>query len=214
MTDDEKRQRDLEEVRRKKARIDALLAEQEAAASSPAASSSSADLGAVADPPVVQRRGEGPSRFKAILALVAFIVLPILLAMVASTLSAYSGTDFSAARRTGQAQVLSCDRRGPVGLLQLGYWDDCTVKTRWNDGNTFTGKLGKRNLFTAADIGKTVEIGDNGRKRSGHVYSRPDKPEKPALRILATVVIVLDILPLLALIWAVVYAIRHVLRRK
>lgn len=197
MTDDAKRQQDLERIRRQRERLDAI-GEQ-------------LDATEPATPPEAGRR---PRRLRGVLVLLALVIGPILLAQVASTIGSYSGYDYADARRTGRATVVSCDRRGPVGVLQLGYWDDCTVDIRWDDGTSFRGKLGRPHLFRASEAGSTVEIGDNGRGRFSQKYSRPDFPPKPALRTLSTVLILIDVLPLVALLFAVWTGVKMLVTRR
>jgi hypothetical protein len=200
-TDDAKRQQDLDRIRRQRERLRAI----------------EEDLDAPASPAPPPDRASGtrrPRRLRGVLVVLVLIVVPILLAQLSATIGAHSGHDFADAKRTGKASVESCDRRGPISLTQLGYWDDCTVAIRWDNGTSFHGKLGRPQLFHASDVGKTVQIGDNGRTKFSHDYSRPDFPPRPGLRTLSTVIAVIDILPVLLLLYFLWTALKMLVRRR
>lgn len=104
----------------------------------------------------------------------------------------------------------SCERRGPIGLI-YGYWDDCTVSIKWNDGVPQYGRLGEPHLFNASEVGITVEIGDNGTSKNGPTYSRPTFPPRPALAAIGTILFIIGAIPGLMILWTLWHLLRNTL---
>jgi hypothetical protein len=129
-----------------------------------------------ADAVVDRRRGNG-------LRSAAFLAGVILLAAgllgTAVTLSRLAGSDFGDAERLGRAQVASCERRGPITNKGFGTWDSCTVRIVWDDGDTETATIGA--VFTSADEGTDVRVGDLGRWRTDRELARADAAHRPWL---------------------------------
>jgi hypothetical protein len=165
--------------------------------------------------PVVAARQPGKRRgwkFLAALLLVAFV-----LGELAITLQGYSVADFKEADRVGQATVLSCERRGPIGW-GFGYWDECTADITWEGGFLQRHTFDQRNFLHADEVGKTVTIGQGtGFRGGGTTYSRPGLPERPLIVAagvtLAVLAFILVLFLLAALLFAIRNAIRHLLRR-
>ena len=151
-------------------------------------------------------------KLRGALNLVGLVLAVVVVFQLAFTCTALNGHDFDDARRVGQATVESCDRRGPIGL-RLGYWDDCVVTVKWNDGVSQHGKLGKPHLFHAGEVGRTVEIGDNGTGRNGRTYSRPTFEPQPVLAAIGIVLFVIAAVPGLILLWLFWHLVRDLVGR-
>lgn len=148
-----------------------------------------------------------------------FVLATVVVLQTALTLTSLNGHDFADAKRHGQATVLSCERRGPVGMT-FGYWDDCLVSIRWDGGGYSPDRRRpeRPHLFHATDIGKTIEIGDNGRSRGGKIlYSRAGFPPQPVLLTLGIILFIAGAVPaflIVAAIWTTLKdAVRSGIRR-
>lgn len=157
---DEKIAKRLAEIRQREAALDRQ--EREAA-----------DNG---DPPPVRERGYVQS----FLFVVALLALAGGLLGVSVTLSRFAGEDMGDARREGQATVSSCIRQGPVTNKGFGYWESCEVEIAWDGGGVDRLTIGA--IFTSADIGKKVTVGDLGMHRSRQQLAREDASYRPWLR--------------------------------
>lgn len=98
---------------------------------------------------------------------------------MAVTLSRLAGDDFTDAQRRGRAEVTSCRRHGPVSNMGFGYWDSCTATITWDDGSTDRSTYGP--VFTTADIGTQVRVGDLGDYRTSKILARDDALYRPWL---------------------------------
>ena len=126
---------------------------------------------------VVDRRKGGAARSAAFLVLV--VVAAAALFGVAVTLTRMAGKDFGDAQRQGTAQVTSCVRHGPISNKGFGYWDSCTATITWDDGSTDRATVGA--VFTSADLGTDVRVGDLGDYRTSEQLARADAPHRPWL---------------------------------
>lgn len=183
---------DPDRMRRLRDRLEALEREE---AAEPVASASPAPQH---ESPV--RPGRTPGRLRGVLQLAGLLLAIVVTIQLGFTLTSLSGHDIKDAERIGQATVESCERRGPVGLI-YGYWDDCVVSITWNDGVPEYGRLEEPHLFRAADVGKAVEIGDNGTSRNGPTYSRETFPPRPLLATLGVVLFVIGAIAGLIVLW-------------
>jgi hypothetical protein len=139
-----------------------------------------------------------------------FLISVVLLAAgmlgVAVTFTRLAGKDIADAKRTGQAAVTSCDQRGPVSNRGFGYWDSCVATITWDDGQVSRATVG--GVFTKADVGNTVRVGDLGRYRTGDQLARADLTPRPWLAWLGYLIAVLAFLPAIIAI----FLIRELLR--
>ena len=159
-----------------------------------------------ADPgiPVVDRRQGGALRSG------GFLICVVLLAAgmlgVAVTFTRLAGKDIADAKRTGQAAVTSCDQRGPISNLGFGYWDSCVATITWDDGEVSRVTVGA--VFTRADVGNTVKVGDLGKYRTSNQLARADPAPRPWLAWIGYLVGILAFLPAIIAI----FLIRELLR--
>ncbi|RZU48480.1 hypothetical protein EV385_0196 [Krasilnikovia cinnamomea] len=195
---------DLERVRELQGRLEKLRRENEASPPRPAPEPQAASP--------VQPAGRRRGRLRSIAGLLALVLGIIVVLQIAATVATYNGNDFNDARRVGQAKVESCDRRGPVGAV-LGYWYECVLSITWNDGNVERGTVGGPRLVHADDVGKSIQIGDNGTSRNGREYSRPTLPPRPALGVLGVVLGLIAGIPALILLWSLWMLVRDSIAR-
>jgi Family of unknown function (DUF6346) len=154
----------LAEIRAEEAALDAEAAQRNAADTNPGAA-------------VVNRRKD--SRLRSAVFLIAVVALAAGLLGVAVTLTRLAGNDFTDAERLGRATVTSCIQHGPVTNKGFGYWDSCTATINWNDGDVDRLTVGA--VFTSADIGTQVRVGDLGNYRTSKELVRADAPHRPWL---------------------------------
>lgn len=161
---------------------------------------------AVTDPAaaVVSRREGSAARSAAFL--VGIVLLAAALIGTSITLVRMAGRNYGAAQRTGLAAVDSCTRHGPISNRGFGYWERCTATITWDDG-TVT-RLNADAVFSSADIGTDVRIGDAGQYRTSKKLAREDTPARPWLTWLGFAVGFLGVLPALV----AVIIIRQLLR--
>ncbi len=95
------------------------------------------------------------------------------------TLTRLAGDDIADATRTGQAQVTACRQHGPVSNKGFGYWDSCTATITWDGGDVDRVNVGA--VFTSADVGDTVRVGDLGTYRTSQKLVRADASPRPWL---------------------------------
>ncbi len=146
-----------------------------------------------------------PGRRRGRLFIAAMLLTTVVFGELALTVQGWSAPDFDDARRVGQATVVSCKRRGPIGL-GIGYGDRCTADIVWDGGFSERQTVDRRNFFHADEVGTTVTIGENAGARGGGVtYSRPDVPHRPPAVMLAV--------PALFLLAALSFAVRDGVRR-
>lgn len=160
------------------AELDREDAERKAAATDPAAA-------------VVSRR-EG-SALRSAAFLVGIILLATALFGTSITLTRLAGKDYGDAKRTGHAAVDSCTEHGPITNRGFGYWERCSVTIRWDDG-TVTPLIADA-VFTSADIGADVRVGDLGEYRTSKKLAREDTPQRPWLIWIGFVVGFLGVIP-------------------
>lgn len=143
---------------------------------------------------VVQRRS---GKFRDVVIIGAALLMSAALIGLGVTLSRLAGRDFEDAKRTGLASVTACVRHGPVSTRGFGYWEGCDATVTWGDGGSeYVSAAG---VFTSADIGTPVRVGDMGRHRAETVLSRADVPERPWLRWLGFPLAIIGSIPLLFL---------------
>lgn len=146
-------------------------------------------------------RPVGAGRLRASLKLLGLVLSLVVTFQTAFTLMSLNGEDFDDARRVGRADVQSCERRGPVGVI-YGHWDECLVSIEWDDGVSQRAYVDTPHLFHADEVGTTVEIGENGYGRSGPAYSRPGFEPRPLLAAGGIILLVVAAVP--AVITAIV----------
>lgn len=127
---------------------------------------------------VVQRRQGGAVRAMAFL--IGIVVLAGALFGIAVTLSRLAGDDIGDARRLGTARVTRCVETGPVTNKGFGYWDSCTATVSWDDGDVDRLNIGV--VFTSADIGHDVRVGELSKHRAKQRLARVDAEYRPWLR--------------------------------
>jgi hypothetical protein len=92
-----------------------------------------------------------------------------------------------------QAEVASCEQRGPVSTKGFGRWQSCTASVFWDDGDN--EYVYGTEMFTSADIGTPVRVGEVGRHRTEPVLARADAGERPWLRWIGYLVLIIAIPP-------------------
>lgn len=122
--------------------------------------------------------------------LLVLLVVIFLTAETAMTLAHFTGPGFDEDRRTGQATVRSCERRGPVGE-GFGYWYVCEADVVWDDGERERISPRKRGFFDISEIGTTVTIGDRGPRE---LPARADLPPRPLVLLVASVLAMVAVL--------------------
>lgn len=160
------------------AELDREDAEREAAATDPGAA-------------VVSRHAGNAVRSAAFL--VGIVLLAAVLIGTSITLIRLAGGDYADAHRTGRAAVDACTRHGPVSNRGFGYWQRCTAAITWDDGTTT--RLTADAVFTSADIGVEVRVGDLGEYRTSKELAREDTPSRPWLTWIGFVVGFLGVVP-------------------
>lgn len=145
---------------------------------------------------VVRERSRGGKLRSALVLLAAFVVGMALIG-VAVTLSRLAGRDMGDTVRTGQATVSSCQRHGPITTKGYGYWESCEASIKWDDGQEVRDTVSA--VFTSADVGRTVEVGDAGRYRQSQELARADTEERPWLRWIGYLVGAIGAVPLVLL---------------
>lgn len=168
----------LAEIKAEEAELDRDAVERQTAATEPG--------------PVVVNRHRGNGLRSA-----AFLIGVLLLAAgvlgLAVTLSRLAGDDIADGKRTGQAQVTSCMQHGPISNKGFGYWDSCTATITWDDGDVERVNVGA--VFTSADIGDAVRVGDLGNYRTTRELARADLSPKPWLAWIGYVVGAIALVP-------------------
>ncbi|MBU2668327.1 hypothetical protein KOI35_32925 [Actinoplanes bogorensis] len=150
---------------------------------------------AAATPEVIEER-QG-SRMRSVVFVVVLLLVGLGLTGAAVTMSRLAGQSMDDATRTGQATVSSCHEQGPVTTRGFGYWDSCATSIKWDDGQDVRVTVGA--VFTSADVGKTIEVGDVGRHRQSQKLARADVEARPWLRWIGYPVLVIGVLPLIFL---------------
>lgn len=123
--------------------------------------------------------GKGES-FRFFLVVFGLLSLGIGALGVSVTLSRLAGGDMADAQRRGKATVSYCVKDGPVTNKGFGYWETCTAKVVWDGG--VSDRLTVGAVFTSADIGKTIEVGDLGIYRGDQQMARADVAARPWLK--------------------------------
>ncbi|MBB2940631.1 hypothetical protein FB565_000335 [Actinoplanes lutulentus] len=139
----------------------------------------------------IQRQRGGKLGSAAFLAGIVLLAAALLSTCV--TLIRLSGHDFAEASRTGQATVAHCTEQGPVTTRGFGYWYRCVSTIRWDDGGT--DRLVIDEVFTPADIGRAVRVGDVGEHRGSRELAREDTPARPWLTWIGVTVGIIGLLP-------------------
>lgn len=170
----------LEEIRAQESQLDR---EATAQTSSPAG----------LEQAVVRRRQGGAVR--SLVAVVGILVLGMALLELALTLNRHAGDDMADARREGQATVTSCQRHGPVTAHGFGYWFNCAASITWDGGQTERLTVG--DVFSSADIGTPVVVGDLGGSSSDRQIARADRPSRPWLSWAGYAVGAVAVLPIM-----------------
>ncbi|MEU7905929.1 DUF6346 domain-containing protein [Actinoplanes sp. NPDC049118] len=104
-----------------------------------------------------------------------------------------AGRDYADAERTGRAVVDACDRHGPITNKGFGYWERCTVTITWDDGTV--NRLNADAVFTSADVGAEIRVGDLGAYRTGKTLAREDTPSRPWLTWIGFAVGFIGVIP-------------------
>jgi hypothetical protein len=141
------------------------------------------------------------------------LLITLVFGELALTVQGWSAPDFDDAQRIGKATVVSCERRGPIGL-GIGYWDQCTTDIIWDGAFSERKTFNRRNFFDADEVGTTVTIGEGaGFRGGGTTYSRPDVPHRPLAVGLGVVLAVIAAIPALFLLTAMFFAVRDRMRK-
>jgi Family of unknown function (DUF6346) len=148
---------------------------------------SGADLGAQV---VAPREG---SAGRSAVFLLCVVVLTAVLLGAAVTFDRLSGKNIADAKRTGRAAVTSCVKHGPVTNHGFGYWERCLATITWDDG--LTNRVTVDVVFTSADIGRHVRVGDLGNYGSGKQLARADVTPRPWLAWIGYAAGILAIVP-------------------
>jgi len=164
----------------------------------------SAERRAAAEPdPAAQvvRRRPGGGALRSAGFLISVVLLAAGMLGVAVTFTRLAGKDFADAERTGQAAVTSCDQRGPISNRGFGYWDSCVATITWDDGQVSRATVGA--IFTRADVGNSVRVGDLGKYRTSEQLARDDASPRPWLAWIGYLIAVLAFLPAIIAIFLI-----------
>jgi hypothetical protein len=157
------------------------------------------------------------SKIRELLVFPAFVLVIFVSGELAMTLAQFTGKDIADAKHLGQATVLSCERHGPVGD-GIGYWDECTARVAWDNGRTATITIHKRGFFSAAEVGRTVTIGELGRRKGHYVYARKELPSRPLVTlvcaVLGLIAVALSMLLLYVAWWQLRAGVRRLVTRR
>jgi len=146
--------------------------------------------------------------------ILCLLVIVFVFGELALTVQGYSGSDFNDATRVGHANVVSCKRRGPIGL-GFGYWDQCTADIRWDGGFTQRHTFNRRNFLHADEVGQTVTVGQGtGFRGGGTTYSRPELPHRPLVVAAGVILAITAGIPALLLLATLLFAVRDGIRRR
>ncbi|GGQ87396.1 DUF6346 domain-containing protein [Couchioplanes azureus] len=130
---------------------------------------------------------------RSFLAIAAILVLGFGLLGLAVTLNRLAGEDMADAKREGEATVSYCVTHGPITTRGFGSWASCEAQMTWADGQVERATVG--DVFTSADIGATVRVGDLGSHRGSRLLARADQTPKPWLAWLSYGVGVVAMVP-------------------
>lgn len=144
------------------------------------------------EPAVVERK-TGGGRLRSAAFLIGILMLAAGLLGAAVTLSRLAGDDIAEAERQGNATVTSCVEHGPISNKGFGFWESCTASITWDDGGSDRVTVGP--VFTSADIGTEVRVGDLGNYRTVKELVRADAPHRPWLAWIGYTLGVLALLP-------------------
>lgn len=125
--------------------------------------------------------------------LIGIVLLTAALIGTSVTLNRIAGRDYADAVRTGHAAVDACTTHGPITNRGFGYWERCTVTITWDDG--IVTRLNTDAVFTSADIGADIRVGDLGQYRSSKKLAREDTAPRPWLTWIGFVVGFLALIP-------------------
>ncbi|MDI6100955.1 DUF6346 domain-containing protein [Actinoplanes sp. NEAU-A12] len=175
---DDRTARRLAEIRALKAQLDREESEREAASSGPQSA-------------VVSRRSGSAIRSAAVLA--GIVLLSLVLLGSGITLIRLAGRDFEDADRSGRAAVDHCREHGPVSNKGFGYWHRCDVTVRWDDGDI--DDLVNDGIFSPADIGRDIRVGDHGLHKQSRQLSREDRQQRQWLTWLGFPLAIAALLP-------------------
>ncbi|MEE6259610.1 DUF6346 domain-containing protein [Plantactinospora sonchi] len=137
------------------------------------------------------------------------LVVVFLTAESAMTVAQFTGPGFDEDRRTGQATVRSCERRGPIGE-GFGYWYVCEADVVWSDGDVDRIRPHKRGFFDVSEIGSTVTIGDRGARK---LPARADLPPRPLVLLVASVLAMVAVLLSMLLLGSLWLTVKDRVRR-
>jgi Family of unknown function (DUF6346) len=122
-----------------------------------------------------------PSRLYALVMAVLLAVVWVVVGFAFATVeSLYPGTGVATGypvERPAVGQVGECRRAGPLSVNGFGYWWECRVRIRTDDGRVVQTVL-RHSMVTPADAGRPVELreacfgADNTRCRYGRPVSR------------------------------------------
>ncbi|GAA2884485.1 hypothetical protein Acy02nite_17680 [Actinoplanes cyaneus] len=146
------------------------------------------------------------------LGVLIILAIAYVLLATAMTVARFTGPDFADARRTGKAEVLGCERRGPVGLKGFGFYEACTVSIPWGSRRRVT--IDKPGFFTDEKPGDTIVIGENPGSRGNVGYSRPELPSRGWVTLIAAVIGFIGVLPILVLLAVLRDGLRSLFRRR
>ncbi|BCY05370.1 DUF6346 domain-containing protein [Actinoplanes sp. L3-i22] len=190
----------------RKRRMAEMLAEAEAGvARSRAAKQRAAEIG-----PVIESRRGG--WFRNVLGLLIILAVSFVLLATSMTVARFTGADFADARRTGEAKIVSCERRGPVSLKGFGYYKACSVSISWSGRARVT--IDKPGFFTDEKPGDTFTIGENTGSRGRIGYSRAELPSRGWVTFIAAVIGFLGVVPILLLLAMLRDGLRGLFRRR
>lgn len=142
---------------------------------------------------VIRRRKGGAGRSAAFLTGIVLLAAALIGSSV--TLVRMAGRDMADAERAGRAAVETCTEHGPVTNRGFGYWERCTASITWDDGTVDRSVTDA--IFSSADIGTEVRVGDVGEYRTSKKLAREDTPARPWLAWIGYLVGFLGVLPAL-----------------
>lgn len=133
---------------------------------------------------------------KGTLLVLGSLVLAAGLILTGNTMQRLAGQDMVDAQVEGQAMVSSCVRRGPITPGQgFGYWETCTATIIWDGYGQ--QRLTVDAVFTSADIGTSVRVGDVNDDPRDRKLARADAAARPWLTWIGYVLFGIAAVPIL-----------------
>lgn len=133
---------------------------------------------------------------KGALLVLGSLILAAGLILTGNTMQRLAGQDMMDAQVEGQAMISSCVRRGPITPGQgFGYWETCTATIIWEGYGQ--ERVSVDAVFTSADIGTSVRVGDVNDDPRDRKLARADVAARPWLTRISYVLFGIAAVPIL-----------------